>query len=96
MVGNLVWGDRYFGGREGYDFEKLGRFGLLQTEEASISSHQTLVATLSEEEVAARLTERENARREGDFARDDQIRDDLLKAGVIVEDTKAGTRWKRK
>jgi cysteinyl-tRNA synthetase len=96
VLDTLDRADRIFGVLEDNDFEKLQQFGLLQTEGASISSIQTLVATLSEEEVAMRLKERESARLEGDFARADQIRDDLLKAGVIVEDTKAGTRWKRK
>jgi len=36
------------------------------------------------------------AAKAGDFAGADKIRDELLTAGVILEDTKAGTRWKRK
>lgn len=55
-----------------------------------------LVEALSESEIAKQIAERESARRKGDFARADQIRLDLLKAGVILEDTKAGLRWKRK
>jgi cysteinyl-tRNA synthetase len=96
FLDTLECADRVFAVLEDNDYEKLQRFGLLQAEETLLSSKQTVVATLSEEEVEARLRERENARREGDFARADQIRDDLLKAGVIVEDTKMGTRWKRK
>ncbi len=55
-----------------------------------------LVETLSDGEIERRVAERNSARRKGDFARADQIRDDLLKAGILVEDTKSGTRWKRK
>jgi len=54
------------------------------------------VETISEKEIAARLIERERARRGGDFAQADSIREELLKAGVVLEDTKSGTRWKRK
>ena len=35
-------------------------------------------------------------RRSRNFARSDQIRQELLDAGMILEDTKEGTRWKRK
>jgi cysteinyl-tRNA synthetase len=35
-------------------------------------------------------------RRKSHFARADEIRQNLQKAGVILEDSKAGTRWKRK
>ncbi len=45
-----------------------------------------------EEQIAAR----EAARRARNFTAADKIRHDLLEAGVIIEDTKAGTRWKRK
>ncbi len=55
-----------------------------------------LMDTLAEKEIESRITARESARRHGEYARADEIRDELLKAGVILEDTKAGTRWKRK
>jgi len=52
--------------------------------------------TLSDEEIEKLITERAAARRGGDYTRSDEIRTNLLKAGVILEDTKAGARWKRK
>jgi cysteinyl-tRNA synthetase len=55
-----------------------------------------LVETLSDEEIEKLIAERVAARRGGNYARSDEIRANLLKAGVILEDTKAGTRWKRK
>jgi cysteinyl-tRNA synthetase len=55
-----------------------------------------LEGSLSDEEIEKRIAERNEARRRGDFARSDQIRNDLAKSGVILEDTKSGTRWKRK
>jgi cysteinyl-tRNA synthetase len=55
-----------------------------------------LTGALSEEEIDRRLAERNAARARRDFAASDKIRDELLNAGVILEDTKAGTRWKRK
>jgi cysteinyl-tRNA synthetase len=35
-------------------------------------------------------------RRRRDFAASDKIRDELLARGIILEDSAAGTRWKRK
>ncbi len=96
FLDTLERADRIFAFLEDDDYAKLQRLGLLQAKEDLASSGSTEPATLSEEEVKARLTEREQARRNGDFALADQIRDDLLKAGVIVEDTKMGARWKRK
>jgi cysteinyl-tRNA synthetase len=55
-----------------------------------------LAASLQDEEIEKLIAERVAARSGGDYARSDEIRADLLKAGVILEDTKAGTRWKRK
>lgn len=55
-----------------------------------------LVDALDEKEIEKQIAAREAARRAGDFARADEIRRELSKAGVILEDTKAGTRWKRR
>jgi cysteinyl-tRNA synthetase len=55
-----------------------------------------LVELLSDAEIEKRISERNTARRRGEFSRADQIRQQLTEAGVILEDTKAGTRWKRK
>ncbi|MBZ5514342.1 MAG: cysteine--tRNA ligase [Acidobacteriia bacterium] len=55
-----------------------------------------LTEALGEAEIETRIAERNAARRRGDFASADKIRSDLLAAGVILEDTKSGTRWKRK
>jgi cysteinyl-tRNA synthetase len=46
------------------------------------------------EELAAKIQEREQARKGKDFKRADRIRKELLEAGVVVEDTKDDVRWK--
>ena len=51
-------------------------------------------ATLGPEEIDALIAERLAARKARDFARSDQIRDELKDKGVILEDTREGTRWK--
>lgn len=51
-------------------------------------------AAISEDAVQDLLNERNQARAARDFARSDQIRDELAKAGVTVEDQPGGTsRW---
>jgi cysteinyl-tRNA synthetase len=47
-------------------------------------------------EIQALIDERQEARRRRDFARGDEIRDELASRGIIREDTKDGVRWKRK
>ena len=48
-----------------------------------------------DEEVDALIKEREEARESKDFARADEIRDQLKAEGIILEDTNQGIRWKR-
>lgn len=47
-------------------------------------------------EIEALIEERNDARRNRNFARSDEIRDLLSEKGIILEDTKDGVRWKRK
>lgn len=49
-----------------------------------------------DEEIEKLVEERQEARRNRDFARSDEIRDMLAEKGIILEDTKDGVRWKRK
>jgi len=41
------------------------------------------------------IAERQNARKEKNFKRADEIRDELLSKGIILEDTREGVKWKR-
>lgn len=53
-------------------------------------------AEMLDAEVEALIEERQEARRQRNFARSDEIRDLLAEKGIILEDTKDGVRWKRK
>lgn len=46
-------------------------------------------------EISALIEERQEARRQKDFARADRIRDDLLARGIVLEDTREGVKWHR-
>jgi cysteinyl-tRNA synthetase len=52
-------------------------------------------AVLEDETIAHLIEERAEARRNKNFQRADEIRDLLQERGVLLEDTKEGTRWKR-
>jgi cysteinyl-tRNA synthetase len=51
---------------------------------------------LLDEEVQLLIEERQDARHRRDFARADQIRDELAARGITLEDTRDGVRWKRR
>ncbi|WP_337605983.1 cysteine--tRNA ligase [Claveliimonas sp.] len=48
-----------------------------------------------DEDIEALIEERQAARKAKDFARADQIRDELAGKGIILEDTREGVKWKR-
>jgi len=52
--------------------------------------------SIVDSEVETLIAERAAAKKAKSFARADQIREQLLAKGIILEDTKAGVRWKRK
>ena len=51
-------------------------------------------AGITEEEIAAAIQARNEARARKDFRRADAIRDELRQKGVLLEDTPSGTVWK--
>ena len=49
-----------------------------------------------DEEIEALIQARQDARKAKDFAKADEIRNQLLEQGIILEDTREGVKWKRK
>ena len=47
-------------------------------------------------EIERMIEARQAARKNRDFAAADRIRDELAERGIVLEDSAAGTRWKRK
>ncbi|HUX45416.1 MAG TPA: cysteine--tRNA ligase [Terracidiphilus sp.] len=52
--------------------------------------------SLTDEEIEALVAERTMAKKQRNFARADQIRNQLAENGIVLEDSKDGVRWKRK
>jgi len=52
-------------------------------------------AEMLDAEIEALIEERQEARRNRNFARSDEIRDLLAEKGIVLEDTKDGVRWKK-
>ena len=50
---------------------------------------------LLDADIEALIAERQAARKEKNFARADEIRDELLERGIILKDTREGVQWKR-
>ena len=50
---------------------------------------------LLESDIEKKIRQRQDARKNKDFAKADSIRDELLEKGIILEDTREGVRWKR-
>jgi len=56
---------------------------------------ETAPATLADTDIQALIDDREAARQAKDFAKADQIRDDLKAQGIILEDTPQGVRFRK-
>ena len=50
---------------------------------------------LLDADVEALIEERQAARKAKNFARADEIRQQLLDMGIVLEDTREGVKWKR-
>jgi cysteinyl-tRNA synthetase len=50
---------------------------------------------LLDDDIEKLIQERQDARKNRDFARADEIRNTLLEKGIILEDTREGVKWKR-
>ncbi len=50
---------------------------------------------LLDEDIEALIVQRQEARKAKDFKRADEIREELLEKGIILEDTREGVKWKK-
>ncbi len=102
LLKTLAWFDGIFAVMEDRDAEKVrtvldwakqeGRLQEASEETVEIAKS----VELSDAKIDALIAERQAARKTKNFARSDEIRNQLASAGIILEDTKDGVRWKRK
>ena len=64
--------------------------------EGEIAHQLDAVVAMSDEAIEELIAARNAAKKARDFAKSDAIRNQLADAGVLLEDTKDGVRWKRK
>ena len=69
--------------------------GLLTQDAAEFMRGEAGEGDLTDEQIDALVEERNQAKKNRDFARADGIRDELKEAGVVLEDSREGTRWRR-
>ena len=54
------------------------------------------IVLLADDAIDALVIERTQAKKQRNFARADEIRNQLAEKGIVIEDSKDGVRWKRK
>jgi cysteinyl-tRNA synthetase len=64
--------------------------------QADIAPELLAAQSLTDAAIDALVAERTQAKRQRNFARADQIRNELAEKGIVIEDSKDGVRWKRK
>jgi cysteinyl-tRNA synthetase len=72
-----------------------GVLGLLQREPTAFLQDSVGAGALDAQAIEAAISERAAAKKARDFARADQIRAELQRQGVTLEDSAAGTVWRR-
>ena len=70
-----------------------GVLGLFGQEPASFLKGVQAALPLAEEEIEARIARRTAAKQARDFAAADAIRDELAALGIVLKDSREGTRW---
>ncbi|MDO8663027.1 MAG: cysteine--tRNA ligase [Candidatus Omnitrophota bacterium] len=78
--------------------ELLDIFGisLKSTKSVTITSDSYIVSAITDKEIEQKIMERNKARDNKDYLLSDTIRKELEEKGIILEDTKEGTTWRRK
>jgi len=72
-----------------------GMIGLLQQEPDQFLQGQGDTGGLTSDEIEVLIEQRAQARREKNFGESDRIRDLLAEQGIILKDSREGTRWYR-
>jgi cysteinyl-tRNA synthetase len=102
LLGTLAWFEEIFAVITDDDASKVRQVLEWAKQEGRIQeASETTVGVaksveLTDAKIEQLIAERQAARKARNFARSDEIRNELASAGIILEDTKDGVRWKRK
>ena len=99
ILETLVFFDSVFDVMEDHDAEATRHaieWAVSEGRSAEIDPKLMAGLSLSDADVDALIAERTAAKKSRNFARADQIRDELAEKGILIEDSKEGVRWKRK
>ncbi|HET7184528.1 MAG TPA: cysteine--tRNA ligase [Terriglobales bacterium] len=98
----MAWFDAIFAVLHDDDAQKMrqvlqwakGEGRIQEASEATVEASKSV--ELSDARIDELIAQRQAARKSRNFARADEIRNELASAGIILEDTKDGVRWKKK
>ena len=78
-------------------FNSACRFlGLFNISKAEWQNLKKKKIKISDDYIENKIEERINAKKSGNYDLADKIRDELLQAGILIEDEKGKTKWKYK
>jgi len=80
---------------KGLLLNSAAQMGLLEADPEAWFTTSVQAGDLGAEDIEALIVERADSKRNKNFARADEIRDLLIADGVILEDSKDGTKWRR-
>ena len=83
---------KFFDGNRAAALDFLAEFDAIFDVIKVTQAEDALTDSAVDELVEARTA----AKKAKDFTKADQLRNDLLERGIIIEDTREGVRWKRK
>jgi len=69
--------------------------GILQQDPQQWLQGSSSEGEISAEDIEVLILERQQAKLDKDYGRADEIRQDLLQQGVVLEDSREGTKWRR-
>ncbi len=76
--------------------DRIGIWSFFETIDRRLAIVPSVELVVLDQDIEALIARRNEARRNRDFALSDRIRQELLDLGIVIEDTKEGTRWRRK